>query len=168
MILARRVPIAVTEAPVTLNQDMKALIPAAQVDADFLGMVLLAARDALAVLIDEAGHGTKRLPTERWHELPIPVPPLAEQVEVARTISQVTAGIDKATTDATTESTLVREASVRLISDVVAGKLDVRAAAASLPDLGGEDGDAGCDDLETKNGESSGEDLEDETTGDEE
>lgn len=84
MILARRVPVAITEAPVTLNQDMKALLPAAHMDAGFLGSTLLAARDGLTVLIDEAGHGTKRLPTERWRSLPIPVAPLSEQTAIVR------------------------------------------------------------------------------------
>lgn len=59
MILARRVPIAWTTAPVTINQDMKALIPMKGVKAEFLARSLDSAQEAFIPLIDEAGHGTR-------------------------------------------------------------------------------------------------------------
>ncbi len=83
MILARRVPIAVTRVPVTINQDMKALLPRGDVDARYLRYALEAAKDALAEMIDEAGHGTKRLPMVRWRQLELWMPPLAEQKAIA-------------------------------------------------------------------------------------
>lgn len=83
MILARRVPIAVAVVSTTINQDMKALIPSPGVSGSFLARVLDSARDALAPLIDEAGHGTRRLPTERWRDLLVPVPPVTEQDAIA-------------------------------------------------------------------------------------
>ena len=62
MILARRVPIAWITSSVTINQDMKALIPAPGINAEFLARVLDSAQDAFMSLVDEAGHGTRRLP----------------------------------------------------------------------------------------------------------
>ena len=82
MILARRVPIACTAAPVTINQDMKALRTVKGMNAAFLARSLDSAQEAFIPLIDEAGHGTRRLPMERWRELVITIPP--EEGVVAR------------------------------------------------------------------------------------
>jgi hypothetical protein len=60
MILARKVPVAWTSAPVTVNQDMKALLPRPGVDARFLAASLSAAKAAFIPLIDEAGHHLHR------------------------------------------------------------------------------------------------------------
>ncbi len=84
MILARRVPVASTSNPVTVNQDMKAMIPVSGVNPHYLRMVLESAQSAFVPMIDEAGHGTRRLPTERWRELPIVVPPAKEQAAIVR------------------------------------------------------------------------------------
>jgi type I restriction enzyme, S subunit len=79
MILARRVPVARTDRPVTINQDMKAIVPVAGIDAGYLAYLIDDAQGAFVPLIDEAGHGTKRLPTERWKDLQFAFPDLAEQ-----------------------------------------------------------------------------------------
>jgi len=133
MILARKVPIAWTENPVTINQDMKAIRPNKGVDAKYLATMLDSAHDAFIPLIDEAGHGTKRLPTERWRDLAVALPPLEEQIAIAERLDQATADIDTIITRANREIELLNEYRTRLIADVVTGKLDVREAAASLP-----------------------------------
>jgi Restriction endonuclease S subunits len=134
MILARRVPIAWTTAPVTINQDMKALEPVRGVNAEYLARSLDSAQEAFAPLIDEAGHGTRRLPTERWRDLAVAMPPADEQATVVGFLGEATrkivAGIDRAEC----QIALLREFRTRLIADVVTGKLDVREAAAQLPD----------------------------------
>ena len=84
MILARRVPVARTDQPVTINQDMKAIVPATGIDAGYLAYRLDAAQAAFAPMIDESGHGTKRLPTERWKDLQLAAPPLDEQRLIVR------------------------------------------------------------------------------------
>ena len=84
MILARRVPVARTTVPTTINQDMKAIVPTGAVDPAFLAAALESAQQVLAPLIDEAGHGTKRFPTERWREVVLPFPPPEEQAAIVR------------------------------------------------------------------------------------
>ena len=134
MILARKVPIARIMDCVTINQDMKALVPAVGIRAEFLACALDSAQDALATLIDEAGHGTRRLPTERLRTLALAIPSDDEQSLVVRFVDHTTAKIDKRIADAHREGELLREYRTRLIADVVTGKLDVREAAAALPD----------------------------------
>ena len=62
------------------------------------------------------------------------VPPLPEQTAIVEHLDKATAGIDAAIARARRQIELVQEYRTRLISDVVTGKLDVRAAAAQLPD----------------------------------
>ena len=134
MILARRVPIAWITGPVTINQDMKALMPVPEIDPEFMARVLASAQDAFVPLIDEAGHGTRRLPTERWRDLAIAIPPRDEQEEIIDSL-KISTHTTVATIDRTyREIVLLREYRTRLIADVVTGKLDVREAAARLPD----------------------------------
>ena len=99
-----------------------------------MARVLASAQDAFVPLIDEAGHGTRRLPTERWRDLAIAIPPRDEQEEIIDSL-KISTHTTVATIDRTyREIVLLREYRTRLIADVVTGKLDVREAAARLPD----------------------------------
>jgi type I restriction enzyme S subunit len=64
----------------------------------------------------------------------IALPPVAEQSAIARYLNDTTAEIDAAIDGVRREIELIREYRTRLIADVVTGKLDVREAAANLPD----------------------------------
>ena len=134
MILARRVPIAWATVPLTVNQDMKALKPVQGINAEFFARVLDSAQEAFIPLIDEAGHGTRRLPTERWRNLAVAIPPEDEQEKILRYLTETTQSIVTAIEYAGREITLLREYRIRLIADLVTGKLDVREVAAQLPE----------------------------------
>ena len=135
MILARKVPIALTAAPVTINQDMKALVPLPALNPAYLAAFLDCAHDGLFALIDEAGHGTRRLPTERWRDLPLPVPPQAEQTAISRYVDHITTGTTAGIERTRRQIALLREWRERLVADAVTGKLNVRGAAAALPQV---------------------------------
>ena len=60
-------------------------------------------------------------------------PPLLEQAAIVGYLDQATADIDTAFNRARRQVELIQEYRTRLIADVVTGKLDVRAAAARLP-----------------------------------
>lgn len=64
----------------------------------------------------------------------VPVAPHDEQTAIARFIDEQTASLEVVTRRAQREIALLREYRTRLIADVVTGKLDVRDAAARLPD----------------------------------
>ncbi len=64
---------------------------------------------------------------------PILRPPLDEQLAIIDDIGRQTVAVSKAVEDAQREISLLREYRIRLIADVVTGKLDVREAAARLP-----------------------------------
>lgn len=64
----------------------------------------------------------------------VPVPPRAEQDKIARFIDDATIALATTTERTNREITLLHELRTRLIADVITGKLDVREAAARLPD----------------------------------
>ena len=66
----------------------------------------------------------------------LPVPPVSEQTAIVRLIDHTTTTIDRTITGASRQIELLCEYQTRLIADVVTGKLDVRKAAAALPDVG--------------------------------
>lgn len=63
----------------------------------------------------------------------IVVPPFAEQTRIVYHLERATSGVVSADQRAHREIELLREYRTRLIADVVTGKLDVREAAARLP-----------------------------------
>ena len=79
------------------------------------------------------------LAVERILNLPLPVPPGPEQNRIADHVGETTTDIDAAIIRARRQIELLQEYRTRLIADVVTGKLDVREAAAGLPDEGDEE-----------------------------
>lgn len=85
MILAKRVPVAVSTQPLTINQDMKAFTPRKGIEAEFLAHMLCGAGDKLKGRVEVAGHGTCKLETEAWGSLPVPLPsPVKQRAIVAK------------------------------------------------------------------------------------
>ncbi|NLD98049.1 MAG: hypothetical protein GX635_13090 [Synergistaceae bacterium] len=79
MILARYIPVGVSDVPCTINQDMKAIVPNEDILADYLAHMILGANDILLNMVETAGHGTKKLETAAWSSLDIPVPSIQTQ-----------------------------------------------------------------------------------------
>lgn len=75
MILVHTVPVAITQVPVTINQDMKALRPASCINATYLQWVLKVNHAKLLGAVSTAAHGTKKLDTDALMAMPVPVPP---------------------------------------------------------------------------------------------
>ncbi|THJ25083.1 MAG: hypothetical protein CAF45_002970 [Nitrospira sp. CG24E] len=75
-----------------------------------------------------------RLYWEDFKQIFSPCPPLDDQIRIAEAIDENTRTINGGIGRTLAEIDLLREFRTRLIADVVTGKLDVRAAAAKLPD----------------------------------
>ncbi|HWG96842.1 MAG TPA: restriction endonuclease subunit S [Nitrospira sp.] len=74
------------------------------------------------------------LAVERILNLSVPAPPMSEQSRIAVHMDMTAVGLVAAIQRSGREIELLREYRTRLIADVVTGKLDVREAAAKLPD----------------------------------
>lgn len=79
MILAHTVPVAEARVPLTVNQDMKALIPTGAIRSTYLLWMLQVCHDRLLAQVTTAAHGTKKLDTARLEEMTIPLPPASMQ-----------------------------------------------------------------------------------------
>ena len=79
--------------------------------------------------------GIQNIDSSSYLSEPVAFPPFGEQAAIARYLDQATANIDAAIDTARREIGLLREYRTRLIADVVTGKLDVREAAAELPEV---------------------------------
>lgn len=79
--------------------------------------------------------GTKQgLSLDDVKNYPVLVPPRDEQDRIVLEIGRATIEVDRAIATADAEIDLLGEYRARLVTDIVTGKLDVRAAAAALPD----------------------------------
>ena len=130
MILAHSFPVAITDASVTINQDMKALTVGKRVDAEFLLWLLTGIARVFVALADESAHGTRKLESEIVARVCLPVPPTNEQTAIADFLDRETAKLDAMVTKIETAIERLREYRTALITAAVTGKIDVRGAGA--------------------------------------
>ena len=116
MILARAFPVALTMREVTINQDMKALLPSEPKTKDFLLTVLRAFEPLVLDAIERSSHGTCKLKTEFLQDVVIPMPPLAEQRRIVAKVEQLMALVDALET----ELAASRATAANLLSALVA------------------------------------------------
>ena len=95
---------------------------------------LPALRTELRVRAKGIVEGFWRLYTEDFFDIRLPVPSAGEQEAIIEYLGKATSDIEAAIVRARRQTELVQEYRTKLIADVVTGKLDVRAAAAQLPD----------------------------------
>ena len=76
-----------------------------------------------------------RLYWEDFKQMPTPCPPTDEQIQIADAIDRKVRFTSTGIRNARHQMSLANEYRTRLIADVVTGKLDVREAAAELPDV---------------------------------
>ncbi|MCA9643372.1 MAG: restriction endonuclease subunit S, partial [Myxococcales bacterium] len=124
MILAHTVPVATTSTPVTINQDMKALIPGAHMSTGYLAWTLRAFQGGLLALVETAGHGTCKLSTELWRKFLVPVPPMGVQRAIADFLDRKTAAIDALIEKKERLIALLEEKRQALITQAVTKGLD--------------------------------------------
>lgn len=100
----------------------------------YLAMVLNSLRCYEQAQLFTRGATNQDLGLGRMKGILFALPPLNEQEAVMVRVDAETADLRFAVRQATSEINLLREYRTRLIADVVTGKLDVREAAARLPD----------------------------------
>ncbi|MBP7618032.1 MAG: restriction endonuclease subunit S [Geothrix sp.] len=86
MILNHTLPVAVTDDVVTINQDMKALIPEIPETSEYLFLASKHVARAILFEVKEATHGTRRIETPLLKNWAVPFPPLEEQHEIVRRV----------------------------------------------------------------------------------
>jgi type I restriction enzyme S subunit len=124
--------VAVLDFEACFPDSVVGFVPRPGVERDYLYYVFRAMK---LELLREAPVNTQgNLNIDRIGSRTIVVPQLSEQKAIVEQIEEVTLGLNTTINRARREILLLREYRTRLIADVVTGKLDVREAAAQLPD----------------------------------
>jgi len=127
--------VAVLGIEATINQHIAFITPRLSiVTPDFLHLVLTAAYYTLRALSEDSGSTKGALTCEDLKRFKIAIPPRSEQAALVEYIQKATHALRTTISRTEREIDLLREYRTRLIADVVTGKLDVREAAARLPD----------------------------------
>jgi type I restriction enzyme S subunit len=129
MILAHSFPVALTGGPVTINQDMKALVVLPAVQARFLFWALNGVAKALVSLADESAHGTRKLESSILSRFLVLVPPSREQETIADFLDRETAKLDTLVTKKRALVEKLKEKRTALISRTVTRGMPAEAAA---------------------------------------
>lgn len=116
MILARAFPVALTIREVTINQDMKALLPFEPETTTYLLTALRAFEPEVLAAIEHSSHGTCKLKTEFLQNFVIPIPPLAEQRRIVEKVDELMTLVDALETQLAT----ARTAADKLLAAAVA------------------------------------------------
>jgi len=123
---------SINETPVIINQQLQAYLPTPTIDARFLRYCVQVAKP----YFEMKGNSTTLAYVNRqgFGDMPLAYPPRAEQEAIVGWIEGEEARVSSAAQNANREISLLREFRIRLIADVVTGKLDVCKAASRLPE----------------------------------
>ena len=130
MILARMFPVITARIALAINQDLKAVTARPHADGEYLAWLLRASAAESLSRLDEAGHGTKALRMDAWGDMRVPVPPLAEQKEIADHLRETCSAMDAGLADMQRGIALLQERRTAVVSAAVTGQIDVRPIAA--------------------------------------
>lgn len=122
-----------------VSPDYAVFEPLEPIDEDFALKLLRTPIMRRIFRIESKGLGTgssgfMRLYSDRFGIIKIALPPVSEQTAIMQHLNVTLVDLNGEIERATREIGLMQEYRARLIADVVTGKLDVRAAAAALPD----------------------------------
>lgn len=121
MILAKDVPVALAEAPMAINQDMKAIIPGPSLRGDYLLYALAANKEKIFHLVGRSAHGTMTLMSEDIYSFQIPLPTKTEQNEIANAFFTLEKKVEQHNTRRTALQDLFRT----LLHELMTGKVRV-------------------------------------------
>ena len=131
MILAHSFPVAIADAPVTINQDMKALTSGKRLNAEFLLWLLTGIARVFVSLAEESAHGTRKLEIGVVARVCVALPPTNEQISIIDFLDRETAKIDTLVAKQRTLIDRLKEKRTALISRTVARGLPPDAARAT-------------------------------------
>lgn len=127
-ILQHSIPVALNMVPVTLNQDMKALLPSERANSRFLAYEISGCQKELREAWVKQGATVESIEHQRMADSELALPPLQEQQAIADYLDAETAKIDDLITHTNDEIGLLKELWAATVADAVQGRVDVRTA----------------------------------------
>jgi len=95
MILAHSFPVAISLAPLAINQDMKALVLKKPEMGEYVLRALKGVKPEMLKRVQRSSHGTCRLEGSDYSDFLIPIPPLAEQHRIVAKVDALMALCDR-------------------------------------------------------------------------
>lgn len=89
MTLVHTVPVRLSAIPLTIDQDIKALIPLGPVEGVWLRWCLQCLHSTLLSIVSSAAHGTRKIELDRLMSVRIPLVPLSAQKSFLKTVNRV-------------------------------------------------------------------------------
>lgn len=133
MSLAKRLPLAIIDRPMTFNQDLKALVPIKPLDGEYLRVVLRAFEAEILSLVLESAHGTRRLETSDLKALKFPLPSAQEQERRVDEVAEIEDGNGALANRITRHIKLLAERRDAVITAAVTGQLDLSHRESAVP-----------------------------------
>ena len=136
-ILSRTFPVAVSQVPVTINQDMRAFVPSAGIHSRFVALQL-AARER-EILTDCAKDGTTVASIEgtRLADFRLAIAPVREQARVVAIVDELLGDLDAATAELVAAQKKLTQYRQSLLKAAVEGALAAEWRAQNPPQEGG-------------------------------
>jgi type I restriction enzyme S subunit len=119
--------VAVSDVELTINQDMKALIPRDDVDPDYLLFCLRAFGDDILQECSKEGTTVASIDSDKLYSYEIPLPPLEEQKEIAGKVSSIHGTIDELTQEIETVNDRIGILSDSVLSHVFKDEISQQA-----------------------------------------
>ncbi len=135
-ILRRTIPVAINTVPMALNQDMKAMRPREGIASGYLHGLIQGNQSFWLSEWTKQGATVESIEHRLLANSRIPIPPLSAQRAIVRYLNAADLQIQRQVSTTQRQIALLKEYRTRLIADIVTGKLDVREAAARLPETG--------------------------------
>jgi len=132
--LGKTAVVSLEVLPANTNQAVAFIRPNSRVVPSFLELWLQSPRIKELIWLNAVQSAQPNLSMADLGNFATPVPPCNEQEQILEFVKSATKPMSEASSRLEREIELLREYRTRLVADVVTGKLDVREAAARLPD----------------------------------
>jgi type I restriction enzyme M protein len=121
-ILAHSFPVATTKIEVTVNQDLKAIIPVKVVDHDYLAWLLRAFERQILTTCSKHGTTVHSIEIPALKDLLVPIPPPAEQHRIVTKIEELFSELDKGSESLTAARELLKAYKQAVLRHAFEGK----------------------------------------------
>ena len=119
MILAHSFPVAISRVPLTINQDMKALVLKKPAMAEYLLRALKGLKPEMLARVQRSSHGTCRIEGSDYGDFFVPIPPIAEQHRIVAKVDTLMTLCDRLEANLSDTITIRRD----LLDDLLAEML---------------------------------------------
>ena len=134
-ILSRILPVAINHLPVTINQDMRAFVPAPEISARFIAWQLLANQREILGKCSKDGTTVASIEAVALASFPFALPPAAEQHRIVAKIEELFSELDQGVASLKTARDQLKVYRQSLLKNAFEGKLTAAWRAAHADQL---------------------------------